>query len=220
MRERLYEIVKLNFKKIRPFFIIFLSLSALYSGYLLKTSFIPIQEELVTKISDHNNSLQVSDLEQDQKKTLIKVSITGQVNSPGVYDMQKGSIIEQLIAKAGGLTKSADSAYISKAINLAKQLNANEQIYIPSKTEQKLLDLNNRINISDNSQKVGSDELLSSKININTASQNELEKLDGVGPSTAEKIINNRPYQTIEDIKNVSGIGEVTFEKIKDLIIV
>ncbi len=150
----------------------------------------------------------------------IRVSITGSVVNPGVYELAPGSIVQSLIDKAAGYSKDADKAYISISLNLARKLIDGEQIYIPSVNEQKLISLiEKRDSLSniDGSDDSVSDQV-SEKVNINTASKSELETLPGVGPSTAQKIIDNRPYKSIEDIKNVSGIGDATFDKLKDLI--
>ena len=160
----------------------------------------------------------------------IVVYITGCINKPGVYEMKEENRISDLVEKAGGLTKEADT----NNINLAYKLQDEMKIYIPSKSDTK-----NKIEEGSNYQEEpqeyiskGKDNLetkenskdstKNQKININTASQTELETLPGIGTSTALKIIEYRKEKgkskNTEDIKNVKGIGESKYNKIKDLI--
>ncbi len=131
----------------------------------------------------------------------IYVDIKGAIKNPSVYRVTAGTRLFQLIEIAGGLTSDCDT----KSINLSKKLSDEESIYIPF--------LGDEISsISDN------------LININTATKDELDSLPGIGAVTAEAIINYRTnigvFKKIEDIMNVSGIGESSFEKIKDYITV
>lgn len=149
-----------------------------------------------------------------EKKILIDVS--GAVNQPAVVELKEGSRVFEAIELAGGLSKDADT----RSTNLAQVLTDGEKLYIPTKKELEetggsyLQTKNTSVEAS------GSAEL----ININTANSETLQQLTGVGPSTAEKIIRYRTengnFKTIEDIKNVSGIGEKTFEKFKNKITV
>jgi competence protein ComEA len=100
---------------------------------------------------------------------------------------------------------------MAREVNLAAVLTSGQQIYVPAITERSLLSEQTE------SDKVAANDSNSS-ININTASASELETLPGVGPATAEKIIAGRPYDNINDITSVSGIGDATLAKIKDLI--
>lgn len=149
-----------------------------------------------------------------EKKILIDVS--GAVNQPAVVELKEGSRVFEAIELAGGLSKDADT----RSTNLAQVLTDGEKLYIPTKKELEetggsyLQTKNTSVEAS------GSAGL----ININTANSETLQQLTGVGPSTAEKIIRYRTengnFKTIEDIKNVSGIGEKTFEKFKNKITV
>lgn len=142
----------------------------------------------------------------------IKVHVCGQVYNSGVYEMQKGDRVCDLINKAGGLKEEA----LEEAVNLARELNDGEQVYIPSKEDALYEDFRNKnVEIYTSGP---------SKININTASEAEMLEITGVGPSKAKSIISYREknggFKSIEEIKNVTGIGEGTFEKIKDEITV
>lgn len=171
----------------------------------------------------------------DSEETTIKVHISGAVKQEGVVELIENSRISDAIEKAGGLK---EDAYIS-SINLAYILEDGMKIYIPNNQEKEKIEKENSntfieteksntvninntniksSNINDNKQNKNS------KININLATQSELESLPGIGPSIALKIVNYRKekgkFKKIHDIKQVSGIGDSKFNKIKDLIVV
>lgn len=194
--------------------------------------------------SKENSKNEISDLqikesnienkESIKEKNKIKVHISGAIKNEGVIELNENSRIIDAIEQTGGLTEQA----YTKNINLAEVLEDGSKIYIPTKEEienqekQKLVeqskkdvvDLKNtiQVNSKDNSQNDKKTNQKTKKVNINTATQEELNSLPGVGESTANKILNYRKekgkFKTKEDIKNVSGIGESKFNKIKDLI--
>ncbi|MGC8721504.1 MAG: helix-hairpin-helix domain-containing protein [Caldisericaceae bacterium] len=135
----------------------------------------------------------------------ITVYITGAVKMPDVYKLKEGSIVKDGIIKAGGALESADLV----AINLAKKLVDGEEVAVPYKTA------NSGTTNTATSQSDG-------KININTATKAELVSLPGIGDVKAQAIIDyrtkNGDFKRIEDIVNVSGIGQKTFDSLKDLI--
>ncbi|MGG7056716.1 helix-hairpin-helix domain-containing protein [Clostridium nigeriense] len=139
----------------------------------------------------------------------ITVEIKGEVKNPDVYEIDEGSIIRDLINMAGGLTEEANI----DGINRAEKLRANELIVIPNNDNA-----NNNVGDSSISTGVSSDGI----ININTATLTELQNITGIGEVKAQSIINYREknggFKSIEEIKNVDGIGAKTFEKIKDQI--
>lgn len=147
----------------------------------------------------------------------IKVYVTGEVNSSGVFELVENSRIEDAINLAGGLTEFANL----KNINLAFILEDGQKLYIPSIKDPENTDYissQNGEHIIENSNMNSN----SSKININKASIEELKNLPGVGDSLAEKILNyrkeNGKFKSIEDLKNVNGIGEKKFESMKEYI--
>lgn len=152
---------------------------------------------------------------ENVKTNKIKVYITGEVNFPGVLELDENSRIEDAINLAGGLTSMANI----ENINLAYVLEDGQKLYVPN-----INNIENTEYISkENGENIieGSKEN-STKININKANLEELKKLPGVGNSLAERIFSYRKengnFKSIEDLKNVSGIGDKKFESLKDYI--
>lgn len=137
-----------------------------------------------------------------EEPKLMVVHVSGQVINPGIVELTEGSRINDAVKKAGGATRSADF----DQVNLAAKLCDGEKVYIPKKGEK----AENVMEQTKSGQ---------STVNINTANKDELDDIPGVGPLTAEKIIEYRrtkgAFKKIEDIKNVSGIGDKKFESIK-----
>lgn len=151
-----------------------------------------------------------------KEEDLFKVHIAGAVENECIVSIEDGARIADVIEMAGGLTDEADI----RNVNLAYKVEDGQKIYIPRKDEditEIILDGNEVYEIG-NMKSKNDGEL--GIVNINTASQTELETLSGIGPTTALKIIKyreeNGKFQNIEDIKNVPGIGESKFEAIKE----
>jgi competence protein ComEA len=142
----------------------------------------------------------------------VTVHVAGAVNQPGVYRLPPGSRVEGAILAAGGAIPEADLSLI----NLAMVVEDGMQIWVPALIEEEP-----RVEEQERSPTYEAPEVL---ININTASQNELESLPRIGPVIAAEIIRyrqtNGPFRRKEDIQEVKGIGPVTFEKISELITV
>lgn len=136
----------------------------------------------------------------------IKIHILGEVNYNGILELESGSRISDAIEKAGGLTSLAD---LSK-VNLAYVLEDGQKLYIPS------------INDEEDVEYLISESSSGSKVNINTAKLEELQNIPGVGPSIAQAILDyrdeNGKFKSIEDIKNVSGVGESKYKKMEEYI--
>ena len=155
------------------------------------------------KIEINGNEIQTNKFEDE-----IAVYITGEVKQPGVYYIESGLRLNDLIEVCGGLTDKADLS----DINLAEKLNDSDKIDIPSIIAEKD-EMNSISDIEDNND----------LININTASKEELKTLNGIGDTLANNIIeyrNNCKFDTIEDILNVNGIGESKYDGIKEYICV
>lgn len=155
-------------------------------------------------------------------QTSIVVYITGEVISPGIVYLETNSRIQDAIDSADGLTKNADLTNV----NLAYVLSDGQKIYIPNKNDDNLSiisDDDGDAIIKDNYSSGLSDNN-NLEVNINTATQTQLEELPGIGPSTALKIIEYRnkhgKFSSIDDLKNISGIGDSKFNKIKDYIVI
>lgn len=162
---------------------------------------------------------------EKQNSATIVIHITGEVKKEGVIYLKEGARIIDAIKKAGGETKQADLSQV----NLAYELQDGQKIYIPNKNEkitEYIVDNSNE-NLMNNQNTNKSDSGSNGKsitININTATLAELDNLPGIGPSTAQKIIEyreeNGKFKKIEDIQNVKGIGEAKYEDIKEKITV
>lgn len=157
--------------------------------------------------------------ENSPSSSTIFVDLQGAVEKPGVYELPVDARINDLLIRAGGLSASADREWVSKNINLAQKLTDGIKIYIPSRQEV------NRFGGPGLSTAVGGEVAgisaeTSRKININTASQSQLESLWGIGKVRARAIIDNRPYQTIEELVSKAKIPQGVFEKIKNQITV
>ena len=129
---------------------------------------------------------------------MLMVYISGAVATPGVYTLPEGSRVDAAVQAAGGLLPGAEQ----DSINLAKLLEDGQQINVPGV--------------------VDTSHVNTGRVNINTATVTELDALPGIGPTTAQSIVDyrleNGSFQAIEEIKNVPGIGPATFDGIKDYI--
>ncbi len=156
------------------------------------------------------SSVEVSSSESG---STIFVHVCGKVNDPAVYEFENGARVVEAIEKAGGFMENAATDYL----NLAKELSDGEKIYVPDKEEAAGLKPQNEGIAAESSGNVVSAD---SRININTASKEELLSLKGIGDSRAQDIINyrteNGKFAAIEDIMKVPGIKQGAFNKIKD----
>ncbi len=164
---------------------------------------------------DLEDSTKMQEEKPEEKKIIIHIA--GCVRNTGVVEVHENSRIIDVIEKAGGLTEDAD---ISK-VNLAYIVKDAQKIYIPSILDEKEIEYVSTEN-GDNVIIEDKTEGKMSKININKAKQTELEQIPGIGPSTALKIINYRKekggFNSIEEIKEISGIGDKKFDEIKESI--
>jgi competence protein ComEA len=181
----------------------------------VKSSTVEKDIEEIPIVSDREVSLPVSE-------SKITVDVAGAVNNPGVYSFNQGSRIVDAIDKAGGFSKGVGYRYVSMKINLSSLIEDHQKIYIPFQ-EELYCEIKNLqyVEVQQTPQEQDLEDNSTSDstqtcININTATLDELVTLNGVGESTAQKIIDARPFETIEDILNVAGIGDATFEKFKD----
>lgn len=142
----------------------------------------------------------------------IAVYISGEVQNPGVYYIEETSRIVDLLEIAGGLTDNADIS----DINLAEKLEDSQKVDIPAKAIEEE-------QVEESDEETTAQSQSSGLININTATKDELKTLNGIGDTLAQNIIDyrkNNEFESIEDILNVSGIGDSKYEKIKEYICV
>ncbi len=146
----------------------------------------------------------------------ILVDVSGAVNHPGVYTLQPGSRVQDAVVAAGGLAALADGA----RVNQAKKLSDGEKLTVPTIGETPAANSGEQADPGGDT----SAAIPTGPININTATQEELDVLPGIGPSRALDIIayreKNGGFKTPEELQNVTGIGEATFERLRDLVTV
>lgn len=179
-------------------------------NFIIKDMF--VEDETPVALLDQIN---ISDSTESEpiENTIILVHISGQVYNPGLIELVNGDRVIDAVNLAGGLTKDADL----DRINLAKKVQDEEKIYIP-----KIGEANEPI-VAGNLSTGDTSTLNNGKININVATKDELDKLPGIGPVIAQRIIDYRsstPFKKIEDLKNVSGIGDKIYNGLKELITV
>lgn len=152
----------------------------------------------------------VSEVEGDK----LAVDVAGAVIKPGVYELKSGVRINEALIAAGGLGEEADREWVERNLNLAQKVTDGQKIYIPSIQET-------NTNTNKDSPRSNLQGLsLEDKININTASIAELDRLWGVGEATAKKIIDNRPYGAVEELLTRKVVKNNVYEAIKNQITV
>jgi len=160
----------------------------------------------------------------------IGVDLGGAVHAPGMYYLDVGARIADLLAVSGGINVDASVVWVSKNLNLSKKLSDTEKIYIPfdwevEKSPEIVLagELSNQDELPvEDTKKSGPaqpDSNIETLLNINIATQEELDTLPGIGPAYAAKIITSRPYISLDELVTKAKLPSSTFEKIKSLII-
>lgn len=148
----------------------------------------------------------------------VYVDVDGAVASPGVYRLKEGARVSQAIDAAGGLTTEADVTGLNRASKVAD----GQKIYVPTVGEQQAAAVTS--GADSGASPTSGAGASSGLVNINTASAAELQTLSGIGPSTAQSIIDERTqngaFASVDDLMRVSGIGEKKLAKIKDCICV
>ena len=211
---------------------------------LLYNYFYKTDEAIVTLMNASENSIEIGEsgdgnnsasdesnktlaerigISQD-KKDYIEIHLIGEVNKPGVVKLEKGARIIDAIEEAGGHTENANLSKINLAYVLEDGLQVNVPNYNTEDTET-LIRSDAGDNVITSMEGAGANSKDSnSKVNINTATKEKLETLPGIGEATASRIIDyrnsNGTFSSIEEIKNVSGIGDAKYENIKNYIYV
>lgn len=180
-----------------------------YKGYIICICIVIVSIiSIVIQDNERKEEIKVNEQKINNEEGKIGVYITGAVKNPGVYYLEDGSRIYNLLDICGGINDNAD---IDK-LNLAQKLNDSDKIDVPIRKE-----------ISDEVVFEKTEENDNELVNINKASSEELQTLNGIGEATAKKIIDYRKdnkFESIEDIMNVPGIGESKFDNIKEYICV
>lgn len=166
------------------------------------------KEKEIDLISFKENSSNVNNT-----KTIF-VDLAGSVEKPDIYEVSSGARLRDVLILSGGLSQGADRNFFNRNFNLARKLQDQEKIYIPSIQEVKE-------GVPIEPQKVPSYNVLGldeSKIHINTGSLEQLDSIPGIGKITAQKIIQGRPYDSLDQLVSKKVIYQSIFDKIKDQI--
>lgn len=157
---------------------------------------------------DKDSGIEFVRNETEIKAEKIFIDISGAVNNPGVYEFESTQRINDAIESAGGLSTDANIEYISRNVNQAQKLSDGMKLYFPFEGEE----VESVLGSSSGSESAGG------LVNINSASQRQLEELPRIGPVTAEKIIAGRPYNIVDDLLIRKIVGVSVFDQIKDLV--
>lgn len=203
-------------KKQKIIFIVIGTLMVMFICYYIIKKQDDYKYKEIETIIEEDSAVNAVNYEEKIEDTSIIVHVMGAIKKDGIIEVKQGDRIADVIEKAGGITEEAD---LSK-VNLAYRVSDGQKIYIPSINEKDIQTEEYITNEAGKNIIVEEEETNKEKVNINTATQTELETLSGIGPSTALKIINyrneNGKFKTKEDIKNVPGIGEQKYESIKE----
>ncbi|QDP99469.1 competence protein ComEA [Lysinibacillus fusiformis] len=196
-----------------------LVISGLCYFYFSSSDSSPPQEELIETIQLTEPTAMI---EPDQEAVLkqVIVDVKGAVLHPGVYELKPEQRIIDAVQLAGGYTPDAETQFINHAQKVLDEM----VIYIPSKGEQIDQVASSFIAMPNAETSKDSEGVIDGKINLNQADEATLTTLTGIGPSKAQSIISfrqeNGSFKSIEELKKVTGIGDKTFEKLKDSITV
>ena len=188
-----------------------------FLGYGLISSIAPQRDssEITFESGQENDSSNTSGKNMTSKGKEITVDVEGAVLKPGIHKLPEDSRVQDALIQAGGMSEKADRMKVAKGMNLAAKVIDGGKIYIPFEGESPLR--------QGFAGQAASDILgaeTSGLININTASETELDTLSGVGPATAQKIITNRPYASVDELLSKKSVGKSVFEKIKEKVTV
>jgi competence protein ComEA len=185
-------------------FIFLAGLGLLGAGIIISRQFVS---------SDKVEVLQGSTEGQEDVSQIV-VEVSGEVVTPSVYKFPQGARINDALIAAGGLSENADRSWVEKNLNRAAKLSDGAKIYIPNVNQQsESSSASNNGVVQTVSSTRGSD-----LVNINTASQSQLEELPGIGPVYAQSIIEHRPYSTTDELLSSGALRKSTYEKVKDLV--
>ncbi|MES1038188.1 helix-hairpin-helix domain-containing protein [Peribacillus simplex] len=176
----------------------------------------PADTEDIFSISEKEAEIEKSENETAAEPLIIKVDVKGAVKSPGIFTAQAGDRVIDLISAAGSFTDKADK----NKVNFAQIVEDQMVIYVPEIGEEVMGNLENiQVGSSGDAATKGASGGL---VNLNTATQEDLETLTGIGPSKANAILDYREtvgkFKEVDELKKVTGIGDKTFERLRDSI--
>ncbi|MDL2296118.1 helix-hairpin-helix domain-containing protein [Lachnospiraceae bacterium OttesenSCG-928-E19] len=199
----------MQWTKVRIIGIVFVILGVLFLGACKKTSQLPLEE--IDELEDIEDKSK-DDVSKEETTQELYVYVCGEVCVPGVYKLPKESRVYQALEAAGGLTEAAADTYL----NQAEEVQDGQNIYVPSKDEVE--------SMGEAMFSGGAQIEQEGRVNLNTASKEELMTLTGIGEAKAIHIIEYREtnggFRNIEEIKNIPGIKEGVFKKIEDQIMI
>ncbi|ASS96154.1 helix-hairpin-helix domain-containing protein [Peribacillus simplex] len=178
----------------------------------------PADTEDIFSIAAKEAEIEQSENQTDTEPVIIKVDVKGAVKSPGIFTAQAGDRVIDLISAAGSFTDKADK----DKVNFAQIVEDQMVIYVPEIGEEDKGYLENmQVGSSGDAVSGGTSGGL---VNLNTATQEDLETLTGIGPSKANAILEYREtvgkFKEVDELKKVTGIGDKTFERLRDSILV
>lgn len=199
-----------------------------YLPYLLKykwpivlglSGLILIAYSIATSVMGNNETTSLQEeanTNKDSSKNIsndvVYVDIEGGIKSPGVYKLPSGARVGEALQRAGGLGEQANRDWVSKHINLAVKITDGAKIYIPFEKEQNIsAQIESSLLTSGDTSNLEN----SKTVNINTASSDALDALSGIGPVTAKRIIDSRPYQSIDELLSRKILSAKVYSKIK-----
>lgn len=164
-----------------------------------------------TEITFESGQNQINAEKKSAQKSII-IDVEGAVLKPGIHELPADSRVQDALIAAGGMSEKADRVKVAQSMNLAAKVMDGGKIYIPFTGENS--SATSLVSLTENSTNTLG--VSTGLININTASETELDTLSGVGPSTARKIISARPYGSVDELLSKKAVGKSVFEKIKD----
>ncbi|MDF2591142.1 MAG: competence protein ComEA helix-hairpin-helix repeat protein [Clostridia bacterium] len=198
-----------NFERFKKYVIAIILVLLIICGIVYKNTVYDTQVVLIPEVEEPLDT-QEDKIEEKEEISNITVYVCGNVKDVRNVTLPMGSRVEDAIKLAGGVTADAEVS----GINMAQKLSDEDMVYVPKKGEI--------IDVGSKNTMVSSSPIKKNKLNINKASAQELDALPGVGPSIAQKIVEYRSskggFKSIEELNNVSGIGEEKYKDMKDLV--
>ena len=170
-----------------------------------------IQKDVVSEPEKFSQASVISDVDLSE----VKVDVAGAVNSPGVFSLSKEARIEDAIKLAGGFSGDVNKEFVAARLNLAQKVSDGLKIYVPFEGDQGYKgDIGNQGMVAG----AATSASLTGKVGVNSADQASLETLPGVGAVTAKKIMDGRPYSSIEELLSKKVVSKSVYSKVLELV--